>query len=158
MNDEFKVVYEFKSPGEEIIALDVYLNSPSKIMVNNQEEHEHIVVDNQKLKEIYIKVGDKNTKLSLQDDVKVENEVEKEVFNQDYISITLLDINGLVSVWENYTVTKMFSMYDLSEIPTEIKEKEFFSMGYNYYIKTNKDYYVISTDFAVYIIKKILAF
>ena len=62
MNESFKIVYEFKNPGDEIIALDVYQNAPAKIHAKDQEiEHsKDLVIENQKIQEIYIKFEDKN--------------------------------------------------------------------------------------------------
>ena len=34
------------------------------------------------------------------------------------------------------------------------QSKQFFSMGYPYYIKSNMKYYAISTDHGVFVIKK----
>lgn len=169
MNDDFKIVHEFKSK-EEILDLDVYLHAPSKILANIPEiESDNLVIEN-KIKEIYIKFEDKNMNEKVDKNIldknksptlnenKIENEVDKELFNEENVSIAILDINANVHVWENYSLSTRFNIYDFPEITQDIKDKEFFSMGYNYFIKTSKDFYAISTDFAVYIIKKVLSF
>ena len=45
-------------------------------------------------------------------------------------------------------------MYDLDSISQDLKDKQFFSMGFPYFIRINKNYVVITTDYGVYIIKR----
>ena len=47
----------------------------------------------------------------------------------------------------------IFNMYDLDSISQDLKDKQFFSMGFPYFIRINKNYVVITTDYGVYIIK-----
>ena len=45
-------------------------------------------------------------------------------------------------------------MFELDDIRQEEKDQQFFSMGYPYYLRFNKEYYTISTDYGCYIIKR----
>jgi hypothetical protein len=42
----------------------------------------------------------------------------------------------------------------MKDINEEYKNKQFFSMGYPYYVKSNSNYFAISTDHGVFVIKK----
>ena len=48
----------------------------------------------------------------------------------------------------------MFNIYEIDNIDKEYKDKEFFSIGFPYYITYNKDYYVIGTDHGAFVIEK----
>ena len=67
--------------------------------------------------------------------------------------LCILDIDGNVSFFENNKITKKFNLYDIKEINNEQKQKQFFSMGYAYYIKFNKYFICITTDHGCYVIK-----
>jgi hypothetical protein len=71
-----------------------------------------------------------------------------------HLSICLLDIDGNVNIWENNKIRKEFNLYDIKEIIQDHKDKQFFSMGYSYYIRYNKDIFAISSDHGCYIITK----
>ena len=75
------------------------------------------------------------------------------MINVNTFSITTLDIDGNVNLYENGNETKLFNLYELSTIPKDYKEKQFFSMGYAYYIKANLNYFCISSDHGCIIIK-----
>ena len=45
-------------------------------------------------------------------------------------------------------------MYDLNGISQEDKDKQFFSMGYPYFIKINTKFFAITTDYGCYLIKR----
>ena len=79
---------------------------------------------------------------------------EKEVDIKD-ICITTLDIDGNVNLFRNKEEKTLFNLYRINEIPQDHKDKHFFSMGYAYYIKSDLNYYCISSDHGCYIIKEI---
>jgi hypothetical protein len=131
LDESFKLIHEFKNIGDEVIAIDVYVNN-SKFLMSED-------VDN-------VQVGRSGDHV-----LKIQRE---NVDEGDEISVILLDIDGNVNVWENLNISKRFNLYDIPEISPEHKKKQFFSMGYPYFIKGNMNYYAISTDHGVFVIKK----
>ena len=74
-------------------------------------------------------------------------------FNQ-ILTIITLDIDGNVNKYENGIEEKIFNLYDIKEIDKDHKDKKFFNMGYVYFIKTDLNFFCITTDFGCYIIKR----
>ena len=76
--------------------------------------------------------------------------------NNDKMIIVTLDIDGNVNVYDYKTdkVERLFNLYDLNSISQEEKDRQFFSMGYPYYIKVNSTYIAVTTDYGCYIIKR----
>lgn len=152
---DFKLLRTFTNIGEEVIAIDVYLNQ-SKIML---QEPLHEVNLNHNL-------NMNNNALPQKDPqyLKIDNNIKKDhvsigineenMFNEENLSVVLLDIDGNVNVWENFNVTTKLNLYNLNDMGEEYKNKQFFSMGYPYYIKMNANYFAISTDHGVFVIKK----
>ena len=70
------------------------------------------------------------------------------------LSIITLDVKGNVNLYQNKKEINLFNMYDLNTIPKDFKEKQFFSMGYQYFIKSNLNYFCISSDHGCFIIKR----
>lgn len=155
IDDNFPVEKSFKSPGDEIIAIDVHYNNPRGVI--NIENNNNLVNNNDfeniKIlqKEKYNKVLDKPPSRKL--DIEMNN-IENEQNSEDNMSISLLDLDGNVHVFENNNVVKKFNMYDIKDISQDYKAKQFFSMGYPYYIKQSYSFFAISTDHGVFIIKK----
>ena len=92
-----------------------------------------------------------NTMIGETDEEK--NEDESEVHAYDVV-ITLLDIDGNVNVYENGHIRVEFNLYDLEDIDKEHKDKQFFAMGYSYYMKYNGEFFAISSDHGCYIIQR----
>jgi hypothetical protein len=142
-NDEFKVLHKFNHIGDEVIAVDFYYNS-SKILLNEME------LDN-----IHVnKNNDQYVKIPVDKNLANANKHEEENINEENISIVLLDLDGNVNLYENFGIAKKFNLYEMNDISEDMKNKQFFSMGYPYYIKANMNYISISTDHGVIIIKK----
>lgn len=74
--------------------------------------------------------------------------------NSETLVIITLDIDGNVNKYENRNEEILFNLYDIETIIQDHKDKKYFSMGYVYYIKTNLNYFCITTDHGCYIIKK----
>lgn len=70
------------------------------------------------------------------------------------MNIITLDLKGNVNLYYNKIEKTLFNMYNLNSIPKDYKDKQFFSMGYPYYIKSNLNYFCISSDHGCFIIKK----
>ena len=69
-------------------------------------------------------------------------------------SIISLDIDGNVNLYQYGKENTLFNLYDFKDIPQKMKNDRFFSMGYEYYIKSNLNYFCISTDQGCFVIKK----
>jgi hypothetical protein len=154
IDDNFPAEKSFKNPGDEIIAIDVHYNVPRGII--NIENNNNLINNNDfdiKIlqKEKYSKVSDIPPSRKL--DIEMNN-IENEQNNEENMSISLLDLDGNVHLFENNGVTKRFNMYDIREISQDYKAKQFFSMGYPYFINQSSSFFAISTDHGVFIIKK----
>ena len=78
---------------------------------------------------------------------------ENQTFKKNQIVLGMLDIDGNVNFFENDKIIKKFNLYDIKEINKEQKKKQFFSMGYAYYLKFNKNFICITSDHGCYVIK-----
>ena len=83
--------------------------------------------------------------------LNTENNTTKK---EEGVAFVTLDIDGNVNVYENGKMQTVFNLYNIKDISQDHKDKQFFSMGYSYYIKFNKEYYAISSDHGCYIIKR----
>ena len=70
------------------------------------------------------------------------------------LCIITLDVKGNVNLYRNKNEITLFNLYELNTIDKDYKDKQFFSMGYQYFIKSNLDYFCISSDHGCIIIKK----
>ena len=156
IDDKFTLVNSFTSIGDEVIAIDFY----DKNNVNNEYNHYNVDEKNKNninKKESILKVKhEKNLPitLSINDNRRESNNIMNE--NTSFklqLVLCILDIDGNVSFFENNKITKKFNLYDIKEINKEQKQKQFFSMGYAYYIKFNKYFICITTDHGCYVIK-----
>ena len=87
--------------------------------------------------------------------IKSKNVVDdKHKNNNNSLSIITLDIDGNVNCYNDKEEKTLFNLYDINNISIDIKNKSFFSMGYQYYIQTNNNFFSISTDYGCFIIKK----
>ena len=86
----------------------------------------------------------------------VDNKLKKKKYKDlnQILTIITLDIDGNVNKYENGIEEKIFNLYDIKEIDKDHKDKKFFNMGYVYFIKTDLNYFCITTDFGCYIIKR----
>lgn len=78
------------------------------------------------------------------------------VENDGNLIIATLDIYGGVNLYDEKKnlIECEFNLYELDSISQEDKDRQFFSMGFPYFIRINKDYIVITADYGVYIIKR----
>ena len=163
----------FTHIGDEVYAIDVVYgfnvlsksydknNNVSKIPNYPSEED---LGTNNKLKvseSQRLKVRDKKLKSSKSEHnidsisfikYNLENN-NKEDNNLNYAIVTL-DIDGNVNKYEFGQEEKLFNLYEINGIHQDFKDKKFFDMGYMYYIKTNLDFFCITTDHGCFIIKK----
>lgn len=146
IDENFSVEKSFRNLGDEIIAIDVYLNYTKPI--NQENEFENIKILQ---KEKYTKISDNQQAKKM--DLEM-NQIDDNQVSEENVSVSILDVDGNVNVYENFNISKKFNMYDLKEISSDHKSKQFFSMGYPYYIKQCYSFFSISTDHGVFIIKK----
>ena len=83
-------------------------------------------------------------------------EQEKESSSDVSYSIITLDIDGNVNLYQYGEEVTLFNLYNLKDISEKNKKDKFFSMGYEYYIKSNLEYFCISTDQGCFVVKKSL--
>ncbi len=140
IEENFLVEKSFKNPGEEIIAIDIFNNDSNRGLINIENNNNNGInvnvmnnnitqndIDHMKIlqKEKYNKVIDKQSSKKL--DIEMNN-IENVIQNQENLSITMLDLDGNVNVFEKNNVLKKFNMYDIKDISQDIKAKQFFSM------------------------------
>ena len=82
------------------------------------------------------------------------NEKDKESNNDISFSIITLDIDGNVNLYQYGEEVTLFNLYNFKDISQKMKNDKFFSMGYEYYIKSNLEYFCISTDHGCFVVKK----
>ena len=87
--------------------------------------------------------------LTIKQNIKKEN-----IININNICIATLDVDGNVNLFKNKKEVTLFNLNDIEDIPQDHKDKNFFGMGYAYYMKTDLNYYCISSDHGCYIIKE----
>ena len=96
---------------------------------------------------------DKNKRSNMNNN---NNEKNDKNSNMDIsFSIITLDIDGNVNLYQNGEEVTLFNLYDFKDISQKMKNDKFFSMGYEYYIKSNMEYFCISTDQGCFVVKKI---
>ena len=173
INEQFETLKNFTHIGDEVYAIDVVYgfnvlsksydknNNVSKIP--NYPCEEDLGTNNKvKVSESQrLKVRDKKLKSSKSEHnidsisfikYNLENN-NKEDNNLNYAIVTL-DIDGNVNKYEFGQEEKLFNLYEINGIHQDFKDKKFFDMGYMYYIKTNLDFFCITTDHGCFIIKK----
>ena len=141
-------------------------NSKNKILGYEKEynynKYNHDILnleyeEKEKKEEKNHKIERKNNK---NDSLKVNfNESEHSTIpNKEYYIITL-DISGNFNLYYNNENTKeikrtLFNLYKIENIPQIYKNLTFFSIGFPYYIIMNEFYYVITTDYGVFVISR----
>ena len=74
---------------------------------------------------------------------------EKNLTN--YCIITL-DKNGSVNMYKDEENKIIFNLYEINDISEQYKKKEFFNVGFPYYIVMNELYFGITTDHGLFVI------
>ena len=173
LDNDFTLIHKFEHIGEEVLGVDIYYYMESEKIKNINEENVilHANLKHQKNVDIIKKNEDINTNRILDTDdngrkkekengddqylyIKQKQTKEKEIDLKNICIITL-DIDGNVNVFQDLKEETEFNLYNLKGITQDHKDKHFFSMGYAYYIKSNLDYFCISSDHGCYIISRI---
>ena len=181
--DEFKIIESFENIGEEVYAFDIFYenndndndeyyncllnckenqyeynatieNKKCEIFENNttfQNSRKILKINSlgKETEELHLNLNSKN-KISKINKINKENKES----NSKKINIITLDINGNVNLYKKGKEITLFNMYELNTISQDYKDKQFFSLGYAYHIKTNLNYFCISTDHGCFLIKK----
>ena len=176
LDENFTLLESFIHIGDEVYAFDIIYIKEYKNLLNSismEKKANQIDYDNNlKLninKSILEKENNNHTKnkrneISINQDNKeyietndylysISNKKEKKQIDNINIYIITLDKNGNINLYKNKKEITLFNMYQLSTISQDYKDKHFFSMGYGYYIRTNLNYFCISSDHGCFIIK-----
>ena len=81
---------------------------------------------------------------------RINDNLENNINNYCFAT---LDVDGNVNLYKNKKEINLFNLFNIEDIPQDHKDKNFFGMGYAYYMKTDLNYFCISSDHGCYIIK-----
>ncbi len=151
INHNFSLVNSFVSFGDEVYAIDIFFEHEQRIFIRNEIEKNYI--GNKNNSDIFIQP---NKNIPTTNNNIINKNIKNENINLNNICIYLLDINGNVNLWDGNKIKILFNLYDIQNINQVEKNKKFFSMGYSYYIKCNKNFICITTDHGCYVIKKLV--
>lgn len=170
----FSIVEDFIHNGEEVYGLDIINCDNTDILINlkgiiknnksknknNSNNNFYDTIDSGQKEYNYIKTQINPMQINIESNKNNENTLIKQnpkiltTFDSSNTFIITLDVNGNVNIYENNNETTLFNLYKLSTISKEHKDKQFFSMGFAYYIKTDLHYFCISTDHGCFIIER----
>ena len=156
LDKNFSILEDFIHNGEEVYGFDIIydenIDRNNKIL--SEIQIKGTTYSNKNRRDIVILNGIKGKGLETTENLFIKSNLKKyKDFNILNFFIITLDIKGNVNLYNNKKELTLFNMYDLQSIQKDIKEKQFFSMGYSYYIKTNLNYFCITTDYGCFIIK-----
>ena len=171
----FSLIYKFIHIGNEVIASAVYIEGSKlrKDLINNSN------CNNSHHNDLYLKINNvdkasNNGNILLNNNVTIavkEKESEiiglaptvrsdiklsstRDIKEDIKYSIATLDYDGNVNLFKEGEEKTLFNMYSIKNIDKKYKEKEFFSIGFPYYITYNAKYYAIATDHGVFVSEK----
>lgn len=182
LNSAFTLIERFDHIGEEVLAIDIFINEENENIINHKNIDDintfkqEIVFNKESKEATAFKKSKKynintisNRILETSDNQKNKNQEGKndddgyltirqntkseKIFDINNICISTLDIDGNVNLYKNKKETNLFNLFNIENIPQDHKDKSFFSMGYAYYMKTDLNYFCISSDHGCYIIK-----
>lgn len=170
LDNNFTLLHKFDHIGEEVLGVDIYYNKESEKIQNQNDENiilhpnlkHEINIDRIKKSEDIntnriLDTSDNNRKKEKENRedkylyIRQKQTKEKEI-DLNNIFIITLDIDGNVNLFHELKEETLFNLYNIKGISQDHKDKHFFSMGYAYYIKSNLDYFCISSDHGCYII------
>lgn len=88
-------------------------------------------------------------------DNNITLDIDKDNYNNSNYYIITLDNNGNVNLYNNLKLGKIFNLYEIENIEEKYKKKEFFSVGFPYYIIMNEFYIAITTDHGLFVVSSI---
>lgn len=156
LDKNFSILEDFIHNGDEVYGFDIIydeiMDKNNKILSDIQNMGTNY--SNKNRKGITLLNGIKTKGLETTENLYIKSNLKRiKDFNTQNIFIITLDIKGNVNLYNDKKEITLFNMYNLQTISKDIKEKQFFSMGYSYYIKTNLNYFCITSDYGCFIIK-----
>ena len=166
LNDNFSLIDSYVHYGNEVYAVDLLYDERDDY-TENQLIYDDRVISNQYNLGTNIKYSEKialnknKQKVinnnNLCDMILIKSNLQKKktlISNNKVLCIITLDIDGNVNLYKENKERTLFNLYNIRDISEEQKDKQFFSLGYNYFIQSNLNYFCISTDHGCYIIKQ----
>ena len=177
LDKDFTLLERFTHQGEEVYAFDIlyedendndkkafknsqiiniYRGNLAEQTINEDKNKEIIKIEENKVKYHNLGTFAENDNVRGKNDNEniKQNESKNKSSDIRNILIITLDLNGNVNLYKNKSEVTLFNLYNIRNISQDLKDKQFFSMGYAYYIKTNLNYFCISSDHGCFIIKK----
>lgn len=177
LDKDFTLLERFTHKGEEVYAFDILyedLNENNNIVnknggnikaykanifneqtINEYKNKEIIKIEENLANNINLGTYVENDQLRIKSDTNIkQTTIKDKSFDNRNLLIVTLDINGNINLYKNKSEVTLFNLYNIKDISQDIKDKQFFSMGYAYYIKSNLNYFCISSDHGCFIIKK----
>ena len=154
-NKQIEGVNMYKKENNEIMFNKEYkkeMTKGKKILnsINTNTNRILETSENQQKNKHQINMNENDEYLTIKQNKKNDNNI-----NINNICISTLDIDGNVNLYKNKKETTLFNLFNIENIPKDHKDKNFFGMGYAYYMKTDLNYFCISSDHGCYIIKAI---
>ena len=177
LDKDLTLLERFTHNGEEVYAFDILYeddNDNIKVVINKEENiktykgncddqtinnyknNEIIKVEENQVNNINLGTYYENDTFRVKSDntsIK-QNKPKGKSSGIRNILIVTLDLNGNVNLYKNKSEVTLFNLYNIRGISQDLKDKQFFSMGYAYYIKSNLNFFCISSDHGCFIIKK----
>ena len=177
LDKDFTLLERFTHQGEEVYAFDIlyedendnnkkafknsqiiniYRGNLAEQTINEDKNKEIIKIEENKVKYHNLGTFAENDNFRVKNDNEniKQNESKNKSSDIRNILIITLDLNGNVNLYKNKSEVTLFNLYKIRDISQDLKDKQFFSMGYAYYIKANLNYFCISSDHGCFIIKK----
>jgi hypothetical protein len=157
----FDILYENDNDNIKIVInkeenIKTYKGNCDEQTINNYKNNEIIKVEENQVNNINLGTYYENDTFRVKSDntsIK-QNKPKGKSSGIRNILIVTLDLNGNVNLYKNKSEVTLFNLYNIRGISQDLKDKQFFSMGYAYYIKANLNYFCISSDHGCFIIKK----
>ena len=177
LDKDLSLLERFTHNGEEVYAFDIlyeddndnikvvinkeeniktYKGNCDEQTINNYKNNEIIKVEENQVNNINLGTYYENDTFRVKSDntsIK-QNKPKGKSSGIKNILIVTLDLNGNVNLYKNKSEVTLFNLYNIRGISQDLKDKQFFSMGYAYYIKSNLNFFCISSDHGCFIIKK----
>ena len=144
--NKIEIYNKYKTPSLKEIKISNNINKIKLVKRNNQNNinnHFHLSAKELKTrnKSVLNYIQDKN------------NSTERSFFqNEKKIYIITVDLNGNINLYHNKKRKTVFNLYNINNIEDKYKEKDFFSLGFPYYVIMNRKYYAISTDHGIFVL------
>lgn len=164
LDETFSLCTSFTHIGEEVYAIDIVYDDELSHNIREENDEECLQVnvvgkeDDMNPKEKGKNNSNEGNKNEYSENIQngPANQINVTVEKKEEVNFTvvLLDIDGGVNTWRDDKITQQFNLYDIPNIDQDQKDKQFFSLGYAYYIRYDGNFFIISSDHGCYIITK----